>query len=154
MSKKKTLLDEQRFIADLVALLAPWGMPITAARLYGYLLLKEEPVSLEQIAADLAVSKSNACSAAKLLEKHSNARRYLEPGTRRVLYGASDEFATLVTEQSRMLGAIGKMLKKSATGDSASVARKRLTSMGEFYISLGKAMTETIEKLEDELHLK
>ena len=54
-----------RFIEDAARLLIPWGVPQTAARLYGYLLLCAEPVSLDRITADLEISKSSASVAAR-----------------------------------------------------------------------------------------
>lgn len=53
MSTKPPGKGEQRFVEDLARLLAPWGVPPVAARLYGYLLIRPHPVSLDQITADL-----------------------------------------------------------------------------------------------------
>jgi DNA-binding transcriptional regulator GbsR (MarR family) len=44
---------QRRFIEDSARLLVPWGVPQTAARVYGYLLLLPEPVSLDRMTADL-----------------------------------------------------------------------------------------------------
>src|SRR6266702_3529718 len=59
LSKKSLTADKRGFIDEFASLLAPWGMPQTAARLYGYLLLSAVPVSLDRIATDLQVSKSS-----------------------------------------------------------------------------------------------
>ena len=76
---------ERRFVDDVARLLVPWGVPQTAARLYGYLLLRPEPVSLDRITVDLQVSKSSASVAARLLEMYTLVRRHGERGSRHVL---------------------------------------------------------------------
>jgi len=45
MSNKDLTGTERRFIEDVTRLMVPWGVPQTAARLYGYLLLSAEPVT-------------------------------------------------------------------------------------------------------------
>ena len=86
MSNSKLTTDQGRFIESLASLLIPWGMTNTSARLYGYLLLQNEPASLDDIVRDLEISKSNACTAANALEQQQNARRVRERGSKRVLY--------------------------------------------------------------------
>ncbi len=83
MSNKDLTETERRFIEDVTRLMVPWGVPQTAARLYGYLLLSAEPVSLDRITSDLEISKSSASVAARLLEQYTLARRHGEPPPRR-----------------------------------------------------------------------
>src|SRR5207244_11454935 len=85
ISDERLSAAERRFVDDIARLLVPWGVPQTAARLYGYLLLCPEPVSLDRIAADLEVSKSSASVAARLLEMYTLARRHGERGSRHLL---------------------------------------------------------------------
>jgi DNA-binding transcriptional regulator GbsR (MarR family) len=65
------------------------GVPQAAARLYGYLLLFSEPVSLDRMTVDLGISKSSASVAARPLEKYRLALRHGERGSKRMRYEAS-----------------------------------------------------------------
>src|SRR5882724_9782153 len=105
---------ERRFVEDVARLLTPWGVPQTAARLYGYLLLCAEPVSLDQISADLEVSKSSASVAARLLEMYTMARRHGQRGSRRLLYEASDNYEGMLSAQNRMLESGAALLRAGA----------------------------------------
>ena len=62
VTKNKRLVETQRrFIENMARIMVPGGgVRQTAARLYRYLLLSAEPVSLDRITADLEVSKSTA----------------------------------------------------------------------------------------------
>jgi hypothetical protein len=83
MSNARRAEPDRHFIEDVARLLVLWGVPQTAARLYGYLLLKAEPVSLDCIAADREISKTSASVAARLLEQYTLVRRLGERGSKR-----------------------------------------------------------------------
>jgi len=103
------------FIEDVTRLMVPWGVPQTAARLYGYLLLSAEPVSLDRITSDLEISKSSASVARGCLEQYTLARRHGERGSKRALYGVSDNYEGMLTEQNRLLDALAVLLRTGAT---------------------------------------
>ena len=67
----------------------PLGFRETPARLYGYLLLSDAPVSLDRIVADLEISNSMARVLGYLLEMYTLVRRSGQRGTRRVLFERS-----------------------------------------------------------------
>jgi DNA-binding transcriptional regulator GbsR (MarR family) len=125
---------ERRFIEDVARLLVPWGVPQTAARLYGYLLLFPEPVGLDRMTADLAVSKSSASVAARLLEKYGLALRHGERGSKRVLYEVSQNY-DMLTEQNRLLDGLAEMLKSGASAIASGRTQNRLEEMAEFYLT-------------------
>jgi HTH-type transcriptional regulator, osmoprotectant uptake regulator len=136
----------RRFIEDVARLLMPWGVPQTAARLYGYLLLSAEPVSLDRITTDLELSKSSASVAARLLEKYTLARRQSERGSKRALYEVSDNYEGMLTEQNRLLGALAELLRTGAKNVGSRTARARLEEMAEFYLVTRKAMESTLQR--------
>ena len=131
---------EQRFVEDMARLLIPWGVPQAAARLYGYLLLCSEPVSLDRMAADLEMSKSSASVAARLLEMYTLARRHGQRGSRRVLYEASDNYEGMLAAQNRMLELGAELLRAGARDVASGRARDRLEEMAEFYVVSREAM--------------
>jgi DNA-binding transcriptional regulator GbsR (MarR family) len=140
------LSPEQRgFIDDLAMLLVTWNMPITAARLYGYLQLQEGPVSLDDITADLEVSKSNVCAAAKLLETNGNIRRMGERGSKRVFYVAGEDFGTPLRRQTQLLGMMSSLIAARKDVVATGEARERLTRLAAFHHDLQAAMEGVIQ---------
>jgi hypothetical protein len=138
-------LDEaaRRFVDDMARLLVPWGVPLTAARLYGYLLLSPTPVSLDRISHDLQVSKSSASVAARLLEMYTLVRRHGVRGSRRLLYEASDNYIGMMTAQNRLLESGAELLRAGARSAQSGVVRTRLHAMANFYDVALQAM-ETV----------
>src|SRR5271170_5907063 len=128
-NNKRLIETERRFIEDVARLMVPWGVPQTAARLYGYLLLSAEPVSLDRMTVDLEVSKSSASVAARLLEKYTLARRHGERGSKRALYEVSDNYEQMLTEQNRLLQALADQLKAGASIAASGTVRNRLKEM-------------------------
>lgn len=129
---------------DLAGLLTPWGVPPAAARLYGYLLLCEAPVSLDAMVADLRISKSSASVSARLLEMYGLARRKSTRGTRRILYAPSDDFAGVLAAQTQLLIAISARLTQGAQDASTSSVRTRLTRMAAFYRQAGDDLSRIL----------
>jgi hypothetical protein len=139
--------DENHFIREIAALLAPWGMPVMAGRVYGYLLLNPAPVSVNQIATDLRTSKVAAWNAARSLEEFGHVRRYGEPGSKRALYGPTGNFDVPMVKQCALLGSLGALLQNSASAIAQGDVASRLQEMARFYLSMRKAMEATIQEL-------
>ena len=140
MSNSNLSKQQRDFIDELAMLLMPWGMPITAARLYGYLHLQDGPVSLDEITADLEVSKSNACAAAKLLETHGNAKRLGQRGSKRVLYIIGDDPGTTLRRQMELLGMMSDLIAERKDEVADGIPRERLARLSAFHSDLRNAM--------------
>jgi DNA-binding transcriptional regulator GbsR (MarR family) len=136
----------QLFIEDMARLLMPSGVPPAAARLYGYLLLCPTPASLDQISDDLGISKSSASVAARLIEKYTLARRCGERGSKRALYGVSENYEGILGEQKRLLQAMAGLLKAGANSAPSRAVQDRLEGMAEFYLATFEAMETALEK--------
>jgi DNA-binding transcriptional regulator GbsR (MarR family) len=143
---KSPTATERRFVDDVARLLVPWGVPQTAARLYGYLLLFPEPVGLDRISADLAVSKSSTSVAARLLEKYRLVLRHGEPGSRRVLYEVSQDYDGMLTEQNRLIDGLAERLKSGAGAITSRAAHNRLQEMAVFYATIREAMNTALRR--------
>lgn len=137
-------LNELRFVEDLARLLTPWGVPDVAARLYGYLLLRPIPTSLDQITKDLGISKSSASTAARLLESYTLARRHREPGTKRALYAVADDYHAMIQQQHRLLDALAGQLSGGSKIAASAATRRRLEEMADFYRTMRGAMEEAM----------
>lgn len=137
---------QRRFIEDAARLFGPWGVPQTAARLYGYLLLFPEPVSLDRMTAALEVSKSSASVAARLLEKYRLAFRRGERGSKRVLYQLSQNYDGMLTDQNRLLDSLAELLKSGAGTVASREAQNRLEEMAEFYSTIRQSMDTALRR--------
>lgn len=139
------LTDEQRrFLDEFATLLAGWNMPNNAARVYGYLLLQSEPASLDEIAANLEISKSNACTAAKVLETAGHCRRVAQRGSKRVLYVAREDFGTPFLLRTASLGALNRLTATRGTKAAVGLAAQRLADLAAFYDTMQTAMEKII----------
>jgi hypothetical protein len=100
-AQRHEALDQarRRFMDDLGHLYARFGLSVTFGRAFALLLLSDAPVSLDELAARLAVSKSAVSVAARDLERAGVARRSTSPGSRRVLYEANDDMVPLFQAQ-------------------------------------------------------
>ena len=145
IGKNVSTRSSQAFIEDVAQLLMPWGVPPAAARLYGYLLLRATPASLDQITADLEISKSSASVAARLLEMYKLVRRHGERGSKRSLYTVSDSYEGILSEQKRMLHTMGELLKTGARIAASGIAQQRLKVMAEFYQVMFDGMETAME---------
>jgi hypothetical protein len=138
---------EQKFVQEFASMLAPWGLPPSAGHVFGYLLLKQTPVSLDQIAADLAISKAGSWNAARLLLGFGHIRRYGVPGSKRALYAPSDNFAAPLLEQAALLGGLAGVLQRCASTVAKGQAATRLRERARFYVSMRDTLVAAIEEL-------
>lgn len=144
MSNSTLSISQQRFIENLSAQLMTWSMPSNAARLYGYLQIMSDPVSLDDISRDLEISKSNACSAAKILESHGNARRLGERGTKRVLYVAGEDPGAPLRKQTETLQRMAELIAGRDGTVATGIAQERLDRLSAFHRELQIAMESVI----------
>src|SRR2546429_1758555 len=82
---------------DIGHLYGKYGLALSIGRVFGLLLASEGPLSLDEIAETLGISKSGASVAARDLERVGVVRRLGTPGSKRVLYEATDEMEPTFT---------------------------------------------------------
>ncbi|GGN52407.1 hypothetical protein GCM10011349_25920 [Novosphingobium indicum] len=136
--------DRRRFLDEFVTLLAGWNMPANAAQVYGFLLLQSEPASLDEMAKELEISKSNACKAAKLLETAGHIRRVGERGSKRVLYVAREDFGTPFLLRTASLGALNRLMETRGAKLADPEAVRRIEELASFYGTMQSAMEQII----------
>ncbi len=136
----------REFIDEYASLLSPWGVPAAAGRLYAYLLLSNEPVSLEQIAADLDMSKAGAWNTARFLEQSGNLRRSTERGSKRVFFRLINDIAPCMLDQIRAFGEMGRLVAAMMPEVAEAKTQERLARMAKFCFSVGQLMSELTEQ--------
>lgn len=80
-----------RFVERLGLQVESEGFPRIAGRMIGYLLLQDEPRSLDELAEALQVSKASVSTNARALEGLGYVERHSMPGDRRDYYLIVDE---------------------------------------------------------------
>ena len=138
---------ELQFIQDVASVFTPIGMPSSVGRLYGYLLLKQTPISLDQIALDLSMSKGSAWNGARHLERYGFARRQSEPGGKRAFYAPSENFGSSFTATDSLLMTFASVLQNGATNVAKGDAAVRLGQRAKFSLMLREAIAKAVADL-------
>jgi len=147
LSNNKLSDEQSLFVEDIVSLMTPWGMPQMSARIYGYLLLYPDPVSLDQICGNLEISKSTASVAARTLENHMLVKRRTEKGSKRIYYVTSDNSTGLLSAKSHLLGEFGRLLETRADSVAEGNTVQRLEALGKYYLSMQKALDTLLQEM-------
>jgi DNA-binding MarR family transcriptional regulator len=80
-----------RFTERMASLFEHDGLPPIAGRIFGFLLLSEEPRSLGQLSEELGISKASASTNARLLAQFGLIEPVHRPGSRRDYYRTADD---------------------------------------------------------------
>lgn len=121
--------EQNQFIEGLGQHMTTWGLPRTTGRLYGYLLLRTQAASLDEIATTLEVAKSGASIAARQLMSLGLARSISQRGSRRVLYEAlNDPEAIYAARHAQTLDLVAR-LRHGGEVAPAGPPRQRLEEM-------------------------
>jgi predicted transcriptional regulator len=124
---------ERRFVEGFGHLYARYGVSITFGRLFGLLLVSNGPLSLDDIADILGISKSGASVAARELERAGVIKRHGTPGSRRIVYDAVDDmepvFAATFTRVRDSLA----LLKREEPTLADGRGKKRVRHMRELH---------------------
>lgn len=141
---------ECRFMDDIATLMTPWGWPRNVGRMYGYLLLSDGPVTLDKIAADLRIAKSNASVAARTLEQFGNARRHSEPGSKRIYYSAPENLGGPFSSKIDLFDQIVRLLAANRAIGRTPDVNERLEGMANFYRDMQAAVQGVLDKYTQE----
>jgi DNA-binding transcriptional regulator GbsR (MarR family) len=125
-----------------------WGVGKITGQLFAVLYLADGPLSLEEVAQSLSVSKANVSVSIRTLEQLGMVRRQFRPGDRRVFFEAETNFwliaqRVLDRRQRPEFAESFEMVEKSLrllddAPDSAPVefARQRVRALKGFYDEL------------------
>ena len=143
MSNAARTASTQRFMDEMVLLMEPWGWSRTVARVFAYLLVRESPATLDQIADDLGIAKSNASMATRELVDYGNAVRLRQPGTKQLLFDAPSAQTGPFALRSAMLLNMAGLLEAQREG-MTQAARQRLARQADFLRAMGEAIDGVI----------
>jgi DNA-binding transcriptional regulator GbsR (MarR family) len=137
---------ECRFMDDIATLMMPWGWPRNVGRMYGYLLLSDRPVTLDKMADDLRIAKSNASVAARTLEQFGNARRHSEPGSKRIYYSAPEVLSGPFASKAELFDRIVRLLSANQAIGRTPEVSQRLETMANFYEDMRAAVQGVLDR--------
>ncbi len=123
------------------------GAPRIAGRLFGFLMLQEDPCSLDDVAEQLQVSKGSASSNARLLEQLGIAERVTRAGDRRDYYQISPDIGERTLERAlqgldRMLGRLRR--GADAVGGRSETIRRRFAGTIQFHERAMSVVTDLL----------
>src|SRR4051812_12696855 len=87
------------FIERMGLALESDGLPRIAGRIFGLLLVSEDALSLDELAAELGVSKASVSTNARLLEQRGVLERISRPADRRDYYEVPRDLFSQTMEQ-------------------------------------------------------
>jgi DNA-binding transcriptional regulator GbsR (MarR family) len=122
---------QHAFVEDMGQLMTGWGIARNTGRIWGYLLLRDGPAALDEIAADLGIAKSGASVATRHLVSLGLARGIRERGSRRLLYEALYELEAIFAARNTAVIAFRQALRNGVEAAPDGVARERLAGMAD-----------------------
>jgi DNA-binding MarR family transcriptional regulator len=129
----------RQFVEKMGLHLEAEGMPRSAGRIFGLLLLADGAHSLDELAETLQVSKASISVNARLLEQCGMLERTSEPGDRRDFYRMHTDAWARMLEVARKRWEVLHGLLISSQGcfpEEMSVARERLGEAIRFHTLL------------------
>jgi DNA-binding transcriptional regulator GbsR (MarR family) len=129
------------------------GAARTFGRLMGLLLVAEKPLSLDEIARLLHVSKASASTNGRLCEQMGFAKRVGVPGDRRTYYTITP--TSFEQALAIRLRHFDEMVRLTAEGLDAvdgtnTAARDRLATMQRFYSFIDGEMKSALRRWRDQ----
>jgi DNA-binding transcriptional regulator GbsR (MarR family) len=123
---------EENFVEAMGLHFEAEGVPRIGGRIYAFLLLQDEPCSLDDLAEHLAVSKTSVSTNARLLEQRGLLQRTTRPGDRRDYYTSSGDLTRTLEVALQMVRRRGDLYREGAAAASSKAAVRRLTAMARF----------------------
>src|SRR5262245_12635735 len=87
------------FVEQIAVILEAEGLPRVCGRLFALLIVSSEPVSLDDLADLLGVSKASVSINARTMEERGKIERVGRPGDRRDYYQIADDMVEKSMEE-------------------------------------------------------
>jgi hypothetical protein len=135
MIPKNTHID--RFIEQLGRLAEGEGLPRTAGRMMGVLMICGSPMGIDEFATTLKVSRASISTNSRLLQSLAIAELVSEPGSRRdYLQISGDPCSSLLTlglQRMHSMRDAVRQMRLALSGAAFGTPRARLKRMERFY---------------------
>lgn len=146
------LTPAERFVERLGIATEEEGLPRISGRLLALMLLEEEPLSFDELADRLQVSRSSVSTNTRILENRGIIERTGRPGDRRTYYRVADDpyegmISTLIRRKRKVKEIIQETLRELEGPDERS--RVRLERMLRFYELTVSALESMMAEWQD-----
>src|SRR5919106_4515189 len=148
-NKRGYTLDQAtaHFIETMGLALESDGLPRISGRIFGLLLVSEDALSLDEIAAELRVSKGSVSTNARLLEQRGVLEQVSRPADRRDYYQVprdlfSHTMAQRLARWQRFHEAIGQA--RASLPIRSLEVRERLEEYEEAYAYMSRVISEAL----------
>jgi DNA-binding transcriptional regulator GbsR (MarR family) len=126
------------------------GIPRIAGRLFGLLMVNEDPCSLDDMADRLKVSKGSVSSNSRMLEQWGVAERVTRPGDRRDYYHLADDMESRILE--RQMEHVVRMRERLREGlasmpEASDAVRERFRAAIAFQENTLEALGEALGRV-------
>lgn len=145
-------VDKQDYIEKYGTYFEAQGLPLSAGRVIGLLMVAEQPLTLDDIADQLEISKTSASTGTRLLESAAIIRRVTVRGERRIHYAiAANMWPEMFRQKIKTFSYLADLAQEGQSVVSAAdtAVQDRLASMEEFYRFLAAEMEHAVDKWEN-----
>ncbi len=138
--------SERHFVEDMGRLMVGWSLPRTTGRVYGYLLLRPESATLDQIAKDLEVAKSGASVATRQHVAFGMARTHTRPGTKRLGFEAIYDLEALLAAREAQIRLFMERLRDGSKVATSTTARRKIRDMTDTVADVVGELTDLAQR--------
>lgn len=142
--------EVERFVERAGMLWEKDGFPRIAGRIFGLALLTEDPLSLDELAESLGVSRASISTDTRLLERMGLLERVTKPGDRKDYYQSTERsFERAIAERVHRMRDFEALVEsgRAIPGTSAAV-RERLADHHFAFSHITKALETALRGLE------
>jgi len=137
---------QDRFIDSMGAHMLGWGLPRTTGRVYAYLLIRNKPAGLDEIARDLGVAKSGVSVATRQLVSFGLARGSGERGSRRLLFSALRDPRAIFQARTALASELIALLHEGARVAPTPATKAHLTEMADMFTGFMRDFAENFRR--------
>ncbi|APE33129.1 transcriptional regulator [Nocardia mangyaensis] len=125
--------DQEQFVNAMGDTLATWNLPRGTGRVYGYLLLQDDPSTSDQLRADLSLSSGAVSTAIRELVSWGLARTIPRAGSRRLLVEAAGGFEQLLAASHERTRVFIRNLRSAERLTDTPHATQRLRDVTDLF---------------------
>lgn len=137
--------EQEHFINTMGDTLATWRLPRSTGRVYGYLLLRGDASSTEELCSRLHLSAGAVSTATRELVSWGLARTLPKAGSRRLLIEAAGGFEQLLAASHERTRTFIRTLRAAEALTENAAAATRLRDVTALFTAYVDAAEHTLE---------
>jgi DNA-binding transcriptional regulator GbsR (MarR family) len=138
--------DQHLFINAMGDTLVTWNLPRATGRVYGYLLLRGDASTSDELRAELSLSAGAVSTAIRELSSWGLARTTPQPGSRRLLVEAAGGFEQLLAASHERARVFIRTLRAASDLTETAQAAMRLRDVTDLFASYVDAGAQVLRE--------